>query len=134
MSKFYWIVKTEPSTYSWNDLEGKGEDTWDGVRNYQARNNLNQMKQGDFVLLYHSGSEKAVVGLAQVSQEAFPDPQDEVWVAVKLKAVRALSTPLTLHQMQSEPGLAGISLLKQSRLSVHVLSEEAYTLICKLSS
>ena len=92
------------------------------------------MKQGDFVLLYHSGSEKAVVGLAQVSQDAFPDPQDAAWVAVKLKAVRPLSTPLTLHQMQGEPGLAGISLLKQSRLSVHTLSEEAYTLICKLSS
>ncbi len=129
----YWIVKTEPSTYSWKDLESKVEDTWDGVRNFQARNNLNQMKQGDFVLLYHSGAEKAIVGLAQVSQEAFPDPQDAAWVAVKLKPVRALATPLTLHQMQEEPELAGISLLKQSRLSVHSLSEEAYTLICKLS-
>jgi predicted RNA-binding protein with PUA-like domain len=130
----YWIVKTEPSTYSWKDLESKVEDTWDGVRNFQARNNLNQMKQGDLVLLYHSGAEKAIVGLAQVSQEAFPDPQDAAWVAVKLKPVRALATPLTLHQMQAEPELAGISLLKQSRLSVHALSEEAYTLICKLSS
>lgn len=130
----YWIVKTEPSTYSWKDLVSKGEDTWDGVRNFQARNNLNQMKEGDLVLLYHSGVEKALVGLAQVSQQAFPDPQDPAWVAVKLKAVRALENPLTLHQMQAEPGLAGISLLKQSRLSVHELSEEAYTLISKLSS
>jgi predicted RNA-binding protein with PUA-like domain len=130
----YWIVKTEPSTYSWKDLETKGEDTWDGVRNFQARNNLNQMKEGDLVLLYHSGAEKALVGLAQVSQEAFPDPQDPAWVAVKLRAVRPLATPLTLHHMQGEPALAGISLLKQSRLSVHALSEEAYTLICKLSS
>lgn len=130
----YWIVKTEPSTYSWKDLVSKGEDTWDGVRNFQARNNLNQMKEGDLVLLYHSGAEKALVGLAQVSQQAFPDPQDPAWVAVKLKAVRALENPLTLHQMQAEPGLAGISLLKQSRLSVHELSEEAYTLISKLSS
>jgi len=134
MSMSYWIVKTEPSTYSWKDLEAKGEDTWDGVRNFQARNNLNQMKQGDLVLLYHSGSEKAVVGLAQVSQEAFPDPQDTAWVAVKLQAVRPLAKPLTLRQMQAEPELASISLLKQSRLSVHALSEEAYTLICKLSS
>ncbi len=130
----YWIVKTEPSTYSWKDLVSKGEDTWDGVRNFQARNNLNQMKEGDLVLLYHSGAEKALVGLAQVSQQAFPDPQDPAWVAVKLKAVRALENPLTLHQMQAEPGLAGISLLKQSRLSVHELSEEAYNLISKLSS
>jgi predicted RNA-binding protein with PUA-like domain len=129
----YWIVKTEPSTYSWEDLAAKGEDTWDGVRNFQARNNLNQMKQGDLVFLYHSGAEKALVGLAQVSQEAFPDPQDTAWVAVKLKAVRSL-TPLTLQHMHAEPDLAGISLLKQSRLSVHALSEEAYTLICKLSS
>jgi predicted RNA-binding protein with PUA-like domain len=130
----YWIVKTEPSTYSWKDLEAKGEDTWDGVRNFQARNNLNQMKEGDLVLLYHSGVEKALVGLAQVSQEAFPDPQDAAWVAVKLQALRPLVAPLTLPQMQAEPDLAGISLLKQSRLSVHALSEEAFTLICKLSS
>ena len=92
------------------------------------------MKQGDLVLFYHSGSEKAVVGLTQVSQEAFPDPQDTAWVAVKLKTVRTLARPLTLRQMQAEPELASISLLKQSRLSVHALSEEAYTLICKLSS
>ena len=130
----YWIVKTEPSTYSWKDLESKEEDTWDGVRNFQARNNLSQMKEGDPVLLYHSGAEKALVGLAQVSQGAFPDPQDPAWVAVKLKAVRALATPLTLYQMHAEPALAEMSLLKQSRLSVHALSEEAYTLICKLSS
>jgi predicted RNA-binding protein with PUA-like domain len=130
----YWIVKTEPSTYSWKDLVSKGEDTWDGVRNFQARNNLNQMKEGDLVLLYHSGAEKALVGLAQVSRQAFPDPQDPAWVAVKLKAVRALENPLTLLQMQTEPSLAEISLLKQSRLSVHELSEEAYTLISKLSS
>ena len=130
----YWIVKTEPSTYSWKDLVSKREDTWDGVRNFQARNHLKQMKQGELVLLYHSGSEKAVVGLAQVSQEAFPDPQDTAWVAVKLKAVRTLVTPMTLHHMQAEPDLAGISLLKQSRLSVHALSEEAFALICKLSS
>ena len=130
----YWIVKTEPSTYSWKDLEGKGEDTGDGVRSCQARNNRNQMEKGDFGITDHSGSEKAMVGPARASQEAFPDPQDRAWVAVKLKAVRALATPLTLHHMQAEPDLAGISLLKQSRLSVHALSEDAYTLICKLSS
>lgn len=130
----YWIVKTEPNTYSWTDLVTEEEAIWDGVRNFQARNNLNQMKQGDPVLLYHSGSEKAVVGLAQVSQAAFPDSQDLAWVAVKLKPIRPLAAPLTLHQMQLEPSLTGISLLKQSRLSVHALSEEAFNLICKLSS
>ncbi len=130
----YWIVKTEPSTYSWKDLELRGEDTWDGVRNYQARNNLNLMKQGDQVLIYHSGTEKALVGLAQVSQSAFPDPQDEAWVAVKLQAIQPLSNPVTLSRLQSEPSLAEISLLKQSRLSVHSLSKEAYQLIQILSS
>jgi len=129
----YWIVKTEPSTYSWKDLELKGEDTWDGVRNYQARNNLKLMKQGDQVLIYHSGTEKALVGLAQVSQSAFPDPTDEAWVAVKLLAIQPLSNPVTLSRLQAEPSLAEISLLKQSRLSVHSLSKEAYQLIQTLS-
>ena len=133
MSKSYWIVKTEPSTYSWTDLERKGEDTWDGVRNYQARNFLKLMGLGDQVLIYHSGTEKALVGLAQVSQSAFPDPQDEAWVAVKLQAIQPLSNPVTLSRLQAEPSLAEISLLKQSRLSVHSLSKEAYQLIQTLS-
>lgn len=129
----YWIVKTEPSTYSWKDLERKGEDTWDGVRNYQARNFLRLMGLGDQVIIYHSGTEKALVGLAQVSQAAFPDPQDETWVAVKLQAIQPLSNPVTLNRLQAEPSLAEISLLKQSRLSVHSLSKEAYQLIQTLS-
>lgn len=130
----YWIVKTEPTSYSWNDLEAEGEAIWDGIRNYQARNYLLQMKQGDQVLVYHSGVEKAVVGLAQVSEEAFPEPQEPAWMAVKLKAIHRLAIPLSLTRLQTEPTLAGISLLKQHRLSVHSLSEEAYSMICKLSS
>ena len=130
----YWIVKTEPSTYSWNDLERKGEDTWDGGRNYQARNFLKLMGIGDQVLIYHSGTEKALVGLAQVSKTAFPDSQDEIWVAVKLKAIQPLFNPVTLSRLQAEPSLAEISLLKQSRLSVHSLSEEAFQLIQTLCS
>ncbi len=130
----YWIVKTEPSTYSWKDFERKGEDTWDGVRNYQARNFLKLMGLGDQVLIYHSGTEKALVGLAQVSKTAFPDPQDEAWVAVKLRAIQPLSNPVTLSRLQTEPSLAEISLLKQSRLSVHSLSKEAYQLIQTLTS
>jgi predicted RNA-binding protein with PUA-like domain len=129
----YWIVKTEPNTYSWKDLERKGEDTWDGVRNYQARNFLKLMGLGDQVLIYHSGTEKALVGLTQVSKTAFPDPQDEAWVAVKLQAIQPLSNPVTLSRLQTEPSLAEISLIKQSRLSVHSLSKEAYQLIQTLS-
>jgi predicted RNA-binding protein with PUA-like domain len=130
----YWIVKTEPSTYSWKDLEVKREDIWDGVRNYQARNFLNLMAVGDQVLIYHSGAEKALVGLAQVAESAFPDPQDEAWVAVKLRAIQSLSMPVPLSRLQAEPSLAEISLLKQSRLSVHSLSKEAYQLILTLCS
>jgi predicted RNA-binding protein with PUA-like domain len=130
----YWIVKTEPSTYSWKDLEVKREDIWDGVRNYQARNFLNLMAVGDQVLIYHSGAEKALVGLAQVAESAFPDPQDEAWVVVKLRAIHSLSMPVPLSRLQAEPSLAEISLLKQSRLSVHSLSKEAYQLILTLCS
>ena len=81
----YWMVKTEPSSYSWEDFQAKGEDIWDGVRNYQARNFLKEMHLGDPVLFYHSGKDKAVVGIAEVSEEAFSDPKDADWVAVKLK-------------------------------------------------
>ena len=92
----YWMVKTEPSSYSWDDFSKKEEEVWDGVRNYQARNFLKEMHLGDPVLIYHSGKDKAVVGLAEISQEAFPDPKDETWVAVRLKPKRALSNPVTL--------------------------------------
>lgn len=129
----YWIVKTEPSTYSWNDLESKGEDTWDGVRNYQARNFLKLMQVDDLVLIYHSGAEKALVGLAQVTKSAFPDSLDEAWVAVKIQAIQPFSIPVSLSRLQAEPSLAETSLLKQSRLSVHSLSKVAYELIQTLS-
>jgi predicted RNA-binding protein with PUA-like domain len=92
------------------------------------------MEIGDLVLIYHSGAEKALIGLAQVNKSAFPDPQDEAWVAVKLQAIQRLSNPVTLSRLQAEPSLAEISLLKQSRLSVHSLSKEAYQLIQTLSS
>lgn len=129
----YWIVKTEPSTYSWNDLESKGEDTWDGVRNYQARNFLKLMQVDDLVLIYHSGAEKALVGLARVTKSAFPDSLDEAWVAVKIQAIQPFSIPVSLSRLQAEPSLAETSLLKQSRLSVHSLSKVAYELIQTLS-
>jgi predicted RNA-binding protein with PUA-like domain len=129
----YWLMKSEPDVYSMDDLKKEGQTLWDGVRNYQARNFLKLMGLGDQVLIYHSGTEKALVGLAQVSQSAFPDPKDEAWVAVKLLAIQPLSNPVTLSRLQAEPSLAEISLLKQSRLSVHSLSKEAYQLIQTLS-
>ena len=130
----YWLVKSEPFKYSWDTFNQDGRTFWDGVRNYQARNFLKLMGLGDQVLIYHSGTEKALVGLAQVTKSAFPDTQDEIWVAVKLKAIQPLSNPVTLSRLQAEPSLAEITLLKQSRLSVHSLSEEAYQLIQTLCS
>jgi len=130
----YWLVKTEPSTYSWDDLRKKGTDTWDGIRNFQARNYLKQMKVGDGVLVYHSGQDKSIRGLAEVLEEAFDDPQDAAWVAVRLKALRPLTRPIPLSTIQSQPKLSQISLLKQSRLSVHALSKDEGELLLEMGS
>ena len=129
----YWMVKTEPSSYSWDDFSKKEEEVWDGVRNYQARNFLKEMHLGDPVLFYHSGKDKAVVGLAEISQEAFPDPKDETWVAVRLKPKRALSNPVTLESIKAEDRLSGMLMLKQSRLSVMAVTKEEFSLILALS-
>ena len=130
----YWMVKTEPTSYSWEDFQAKGEDIWDGVRNYQARNFLKEMKKGDLVLFYHSGKDKAVVGVAEVSEEAFPDPKDESWVAVKLKVKRALKNPVSLTAIKEEDRLSEMLMLKQSRLSVMSVSSDEYELLIKMSA
>jgi len=130
----YWLVKTEPSTYCWDDLRKKGTDTWDGIRNFQARNYLKQMKIGDGVLVYHSGQDKSIQGLAEVLEEAFDDPQDAAWVAVRLKALRPLTRPIPLSAIQAQPKLSQISLLKQSRLSVHALSQDEGELLLEMGS
>jgi predicted RNA-binding protein with PUA-like domain len=129
----HWMVKTEPNSYSWDDFSKKGEDVWDGVRNYQARNFLKEMKEGDPVLFYHSGKDKAVVGIAAVSSEAFPDPKDEAWVAIGLRAKQALKNPVTLETIKSEEGLSEMLMLRQSRLSVMSVTKEEFNLILKLS-
>jgi predicted RNA-binding protein with PUA-like domain len=129
----YWMVKTEPTSYSWDDFAKKGEDTWDGVRNYQARNFLKEMQLGDPVLFYHSGKDKAVIGIAEVSQEAFADPKDEAWVAVKLKVRSNLPRPVTLETIKSEDRLSGMLMLRQSRLSVMAMTKEEFNVILALS-
>lgn len=129
----YWMVKTEPGSYSWEDFAKKGEDIWDGVRNYQARNFLKEMKQGDPVLFYHSGKDKAVVGIAEVSAEAFPDPKDDTWVAISLKPKQALKNPVTLATIKAEEGLTEMLMLGQSRLSVMSVTKEEFNLILTLS-
>ena len=125
----YWMVKTEPNSYSWEDFVKKGEDVWDGVRNFQARNFLREMHTGDPVLFYHSGKDKAVVGVAEVSREAFPDPKDEAWAAVGLKVKQALDNPVSLEKIKSEDRLSAMLLLRQSRLSVMSVAKDEFNLI-----
>lgn len=129
----FWLVKQEPEAYSFDDLIKDGKTEWTGVRNFQARNNLREMKLGDNVMFYHSVSEKSVVGLAEVSREEFTDPTDEKWIAVEIKPVKKFAKPVTLEQIKAETGLQNIGLIKQSRLSVMPLTEGEFELILKLS-
>ncbi|MCL6257962.1 EVE domain-containing protein [Aquiflexum sp. TKW24L] len=133
----YWLVKSEPSEYGWEDLLSKGEDIWDGIRNYQARNFLKEMETGDEVLFYHSGKNKEIVGIAKVSQEAFPDledGEDKGWVAVKLKPHKALANSVTLEQIKSDSILSTIYLVKQSRLSTMPVEKIQFDHIIQLGS
>ena len=118
--KSFWLVKQEPSSYSWSDLLADGETEWTGVRNYTARNNLRRMRKGDEVLFYHSGVEKAVVGIARVVRGPYPDStaKEGEWTAVDLAPSKSLRRSVTLRQIKSAPQLKGIQLIRQSRLSV----------------
>ena len=129
----YWLVKQEPEAYSFDDLVADVKTDWTGVRNFQARNNLQEMKKGDKVLFYHSVSEKSVVGLAKVSKTAFPDPTDERWFAVEIAADKKLKKPVTLEQVKGNKALANIALIKQSRLSVMSLTDDEYEEIVSMS-
>jgi len=134
MTTQYWLVKQEPAAYSWENFVADGRTRWDGVRNFQARNNLKAMRAGDAVLFYASVTGKAVMGIAEVSKTAFPDPtaEEEGWVAVELKARRALPNPVTLAQIKADPSLADMALLRQSRLSVTPLKKTEFDYIVKL--
>jgi predicted RNA-binding protein with PUA-like domain len=127
----FWMVKQEPETYSWTDFVSDGRTDWTGVRNYQARNNLREMQTGDRVLFYHSGKEKAVVGLAEVVKGAYVDPTaaDGQWVAVDLKPVRALKTPVPLAAIRYDKRLSQLPLIRQSQLSVMSLSKDEFDII-----
>lgn len=130
----YWLVKTEPSTYSYNDLVKDKKTTWDGVRNYQARNNLKLMKKGDLAFVYHSVNEKAIVGIAEVSREYYPDPtiSDERWVVVDFIPVKALEKPVTLEQVKAKKDLVDMVLTRNSRLSVQPVQKEEFDSILKM--
>jgi len=127
----FWMVKQEPETYSWTDFVSDGRTDWTGVRNYQARNNLREMKTGDRVLFYHSGKEKAVVGLAEVVKSAYADPTatDEQWVAVDLKPVKALKNPVPLAAIRYDKRLSQLPLIRQSQLSVMSLTRDEFDII-----
>lgn len=132
----YWLVKSEPFKYSWEQFAKDKTTVWDGVRNYQARNNLQGMKKGDLVLFYHSNEGMHVVGIAKVSKEFFQDPStdDPRWVSVELKAYKALKNPVTLSTIKSDKQLENISLVKQGRLSVMGLKAEEFDRIIELGS
>jgi predicted RNA-binding protein with PUA-like domain len=129
------MVKQEPEKYSFDDLTRDGKTDWTGVRNFQARNNLRAMKTGDKVLFYHSVTEKTIVGIAEVSCEAFHDATDETgkWIAVEMKSLEKFAKSVTLDQIKSNEYLQNIALIKQSRLSVLPLTREEFELIIKLS-
>jgi predicted RNA-binding protein with PUA-like domain len=129
----YWLVKTEPDTFSWDDLVRDKKTVWDGVRNFQARSNLKKMEKGDTVLIYHTGDEKAVIGAAQVAKAAYPDPRDTEWAVVELSAGKALKKPVSLAQIKSDKRLADMVLVRASRLSVQPVKSSEYDLIVRLS-
>ena len=132
--KSFWIVKQEPTQYSWQQFEKDGGTYWDGVRNYQARNNLNTMKKEDMVLFYHSVIGKEIVGIAKVTREAYQDPttDDERWVVVDLKPIKPFKIFVTLEDIKSHKELSEIALIKQSRLSVMPLGKKEFRFLLKL--
>jgi len=134
--KSFWLVKQEPSAYSWTDLAADRRTSWTGVRNYTARNNLRRMKKGDEVLFYHSVEQKSVVGIARVVREAYPDltAKEGDWSTVDLAPVKALRRPVTLEQIKKTRSLKDIALVRQGRLSVMPLSATEFRTIVKMGS
>lgn len=135
MTTQYWLVKSEPETYAWSDLVRDRKTAWTGVRNYAARLHLNAMRVGDRVLFYHSMSDKAVVGIAEVTRTAFPDTtaDEPGWVAVELKAAEPLPRPVTLAEIKVEPALARMALLRLSRLSVQPVLRAEFEKVVKMA-
>jgi predicted RNA-binding protein with PUA-like domain len=126
-------MKSEPGSYSWQDLIRDGSTEWDGVRNNAARLHLKAMKRGDVAFFYHSMDERSVIGIMRITREAAPDPRDPDWVSVKVEPVRELERPVTLKEIKGEPKLAKMELIRQSRLSVAPVREEEWATILKLS-
>ena len=132
----YWLLKSEPSTWSWDDQSKVKKEMWDGVRNYQARNNLMKMKKGDLCFFYHSVNEKKIVGIVEVVKEHYPDPTDKTnkFVVVDIKTKKKLKNSVSLKQIKSQKKLSHLALIKQSRLSVMSIDEESWYLINKIAT
>ncbi|PYI97466.1 MAG: EVE domain-containing protein [Verrucomicrobia bacterium] len=132
----FWLVKQEPSSYPWSDFVADGETSWTSVRNFAARNNLRKMQKGDEVFFYHSGDEKAVVGIAKVTRTAYADPtaKEGDWSTVDIAAVKSLRRPVTLREIKDNPRLKRIPLVRQARLSVMPLAESDFQEIVKMAS
>jgi predicted RNA-binding protein with PUA-like domain len=130
----YWLVKSEPGTYSWEQMQKDGRTFWNGVRNAQASNNLKAMKTGDRAFFYHSGEERAVVGIVEIAKEYYPDPSDASgrFGMVDVKAGAPLKTPVTLAAIKADPSLGDLLLVRQSRLSVMPIPAPAWKTICKM--
>jgi predicted RNA-binding protein with PUA-like domain len=130
----FWLVKSEPDAFSWTDQVAHGVEPWTGVRNHSAKLNLKAMKTGDLALFYHSNEGKEIVGIVEVVREAYPDPTAEKgdWVAVDVKAVAAMPVPVTLTAIKADPALAGIALVRQSRLSVMPISAEHWEILLRM--
>lgn len=131
----HWLLKSEPIKYSWDQLKKDKKTFWDGVRNYQARNNLKEMKKGDLCMFYHSNEGKEIVGIVKVVKEFYQDPttDDTNWVVVDVAPFKALKNPVTLEQIKDEPRLSNIALVRQGRLSVMPLSKEEFDTILEMS-
>lgn len=130
----YWLVKSEPSVWSWDDQVKKGVTHWDGVRNHQAAKNLKAMKKGDKAFFYHSNEGKNIVGIVEIVRTAYPDPSDEAgtFVMIDVKAAKPLKKPVTLAAIKSTPALKDMALIRQSRLSVMPVTDREWDVICRL--
>ena len=133
----FWLFKSEPSTWSWDDQVAKGDagEEWDGVRNYQARNHMREMKLGDRGFFYHSQKDKEIVGIVEVCAEIHPDSttDDERWECVDIKAVQSVNAPVTLADIKAEPQLSGMVLVNNTRLSVQPVSDDEWRIICNMA-
>jgi len=129
----YWLLKTEPDTFSWDDLMRDKKATWDGVRNFQARSNLKAMKKGDWAFIYHTGEDKSVIGISEITREAYPDPQDAEWVVVDLKPVKKLKSSVTLAAVKKDKKLADMMLVRSARLSVQPVKKEEFDYVIGMS-